>query len=452
MSELPFIKKHLKPKLPQFVDNEAHTDEVIEYTGEHADIYRVIDSWRRKPGEIINLNIPDRHMDVRELLNDTLRQTVIVSEISNQESIPDKKVSDMQSLKVVSVNMNAMGGNRSDLFYRLDKIEKDDNLYIKAVEMLENELRLRDFLKSRVGDTAIICMQDFPIYLLRFLGPEFNKLGFSYYANVFGSNGGEDIGSNDGHLASLVTLVNTNMFDGYQVKDSSMSITPHTQGTRRVRDDKEVKYAYGTHDAELKDWEANYGLEHESYETTHNAFQTLNLKFIIEGTDGSRIIEVGNGYFSPPSLMIERSRSIKDSLNNLSKLSSADANAITIFVADSNSYGTDTVGENPPMEALLGGSYYPNAILPAAVRRADIGEDRHINRVVRRAGFETSDDTSATIIKAGGMARLKVDRAAARMGNPDDMKTTVETAPVKTDFTDHHALFVEISSIARDAE
>lgn len=400
---------------------------VGEYNTAHGELYNIIDNLRTRPGESINLTIPEESVD----LSTTLTQTVVVGEVT-QEGGPTESITNLVQIKAITINMNALGGPRKDSFYRsvqLDSIYRDYDqklVFNNNIKQLKDNIRqLEDFLTRQ--DAAIICLQDMPIYLMRFIGPKLNSLGYSYYANVFGSNGG-----GEGALMANVTLINTNAFNGYTLESASLSITPHTQGTRRVVTTDALTYEYGSHQAELEDWEANYGVNSEDGDTTHNAFQTFNTKFRIRGTDGSRTLVVGNIYVSPPSLQVERAKSIKSSLANLTALKDREDD-IVLFMGDTNTYGVDTTAAPA---TRMGLSAHPVFTGISALSHADQRENKHSNKIAQQLGYVIPDNHAPTITKLGGIVGMQLDRVMAHAGSG----TSIEAAPVKVSFTDHHAL------------
>jgi len=265
---------------------------------------------------------------------------------------------------------------------------------------------------------------------MRFLGPELNKHGYSYYANVFGSNG-----SDDGAMIANVTIVNTNVLDGYSIESPELSITPNFQGTRKVKSaDGKVHYEHGLHVAELEDIATNYGKEPTNSDFVHNAFQTFNTKLTIRGVDGARNLVIGNTYVSPWSLMVERSQSIRASLSNLNKIKGE--NGIAILMGDTNTYGVDTTAKPP-----FGLPAHPYLTAPAALLRADKGEGEHMDKVAQRLGFVTSENDEPTIKK--GPVGMKLDRVMASVGDSTDVH--IEAHPVPVSFTDHRILRATIT-------
>ncbi len=368
------------------------------------ELLKWIEEQSNHPGELISLQ-PDTHAD----LSKTVKCPTIAGHIEKGGE-PTERIHDLKEISVVSINMNALGGSRMDRDYRSDNT------------LSENEQQFLAFLQKTDSSTSFVCLQDFPLYRLRVLGPKLQKMGFSYYANVVGINGQEP-----GHLAALVTLVNTSHFKGYVIPLPELSMTKHWQNMRKSSDGRKITYEQGTPEDEAVDWDVNYGKSHKN-EALRHAFQTFNTKLTIQGTDGEKVIAIGNLYMSPPSLQIERSRNVKYSLEHLSTLSGADG--VAILTGDFNVYGVDTTAKTP-----LHISAHPVLTGASAVLRRDLKEVTHIEKIAGRLGYAKSDlGRRPTITAAGGVVGMQLDHTMANVP-ADALQTTVERVP----FTDHKA-------------
>ncbi len=404
--------------------NDAETESNIRlksFEGVSAEILNWIENQNRHPGECIQLSPVDATVLDS---GDPLTAPTLSGHRETGTERPEKSCSDLTKITVLTVNVNAFGGTRQDRDYR-----SKENL-------LKNEQVFLDFLQSEVGQRqTLICLQDVPIYRLRVLGRHFHENGFAYYANVVGINGDEP-----GHIASLVTLLNTRALEGYTVPSPEFFMTKHYQNMRRRRDGK--GYESGNPQHEATDWDINYGPTHKN-EALRHAFGTFHARITVQGTDGERVITVGNIYMSPPSLQVERAKNIRASLTHLKELSEPDG--IAILAGDCNSYGVDTTHRK-----ILGMPVHPPVTAAGAILRTDIHENKHLEKIAKQAGFTPSDVShTPTLRAAGGLVGMKLDHIfvfvpSENLPSENLPPGNLTAGVVPVSFTDHDAVGVEV--------
>jgi hypothetical protein len=381
-------------------------DHVPESRKQDTPIGKIVSEWRQRGGELISLKTPENPTDFSsELLNPTVMSHM---EINRQ---PITQIGVLKELSVLSINLDALGRQRDD-----SKNRARDTLNIEEKQFL-------DFLRKDAKDADAICLQDFPIYRLRLLGREINTLGFSWYGNVNGINDNAP-----GHLTSQVTLFNARKFalKGFRVQTPALSLTPHFQGTHRVKvGEKGVEVRQGE-----PDWKEAYGPRFRPESVDHHATQTFNTTFEVEGVDGKRIVSIGNTYVAAPSFMVERSKSLRYVLQNEKKLA---GDGVAIVTGDMNTYGYDAA------QKQFGRHTYPVTTIASMAVSADAKEVAHIQKVGERLGFMKADlGNKHTILAPMNLAGMQLDHLFAAGVQ------SVTAQPVPVSFTDHEAVVSRI--------
>lgn len=352
-----------------------------------------------------------------EALDDDLRVTTIINHLPSGE--PTAPISNLRTMSIWSANLDALG-------------ERQDSVNRSNDRTTRTEEEFLSFLQTHPD--AMICLQDFPVYRLRVLGPRFARMGFSYYANVFGVDGPVPKNASKenpgGHLTALVTLVNqkSGALAGYKVDAPELFAVPHMQGTRKVvdRQERTVNYVQGE-----TPWKETYGLLGRRLSGPHT-HQTFVAKCKVHGTDGYKEIVVGNIYISPPSFMVERRESIMESLRAVDAL--ADNNGIPLVIGDTNQYGYDA-----PVQTLGISSYPTKAGVVGLLRQPNLAEVRSTRQAVERIGFTAAGlGDQPTIVKAG-IVGMQLDQVFGKK------ETKMRPDVLENDFTDHKVLRVEIS-------
>ncbi|MDO8522616.1 MAG: hypothetical protein Q7S08_05055 [bacterium] len=408
----PFHPSRPSPETPSAA-REREDNAKLETAVTQA-IKNTLIEWRKHPGKIVPLT---QWVGTKELGDDKLTVPTVVDHLSAVEQ-PKRSIEELNELSLISINMNALG-------------ERQDSVNRANVGTTPLEKQFLEFLTSREKDASIICLQDFPLYRLKVLGPQLHKMGFSYYANVCGVDG-----KAPGHLMALVTLVNTRSqaLDGYAIDMPELSITPHMQGSHKevkvVRTKDGEEHAVTTYPSGEPPFVEAYGSEARGWAGPHT-YQTLNAKFRVMGMDGhARTVVISNIYMSPASYMVERNRSVRTSLKNSKSL--AGKNGVAVFIGDMNTYGYDApraIGRNPV-------TYFPLTAGLSALEHFDLLEVKHMRNLASKLGFQKGDiGSEPTVTRAAGMVGMQLDHAFAR-----GVKEITANPPIPVTFTDHKAL------------
>jgi hypothetical protein len=400
----------IKPEKHRLRENDLNTKRM---EGWYGNLARAIEMVKHAPGVKMFLGKKDKEigfwtkdMDQKEVFlttGEAYREPVGVT--------PEKSVAEFRDLVTMTINVGRFGEG--------DKMVAD------------NKTAFINFVKQHfLKDGHVLCLQDFRIDRDRDVLEVLKDLGCDYYANTFGQ-----AKSKTGEYLALanVTIINRSKFNGYNLTQPELSITPNFQRAKIIENGK-PKYVNRE-----PFWNLNYSGEGDYLERNHFAFQALNTEFRLQGVDGELPIHIANLYNSPPSQIVDRIKSIIKSMKNIEVNS-----GFQVTIGDFNTYGIDSARKH------LGKPSFPlgigiNTAFGNLLERflgQEPGESKALaNRLKRYGVGQLSYLDGNTLHKGPGkILGLKLDHCVV----PAHLHTESEVIPVS--FTDHR---VRVDRITR---
>jgi len=379
------------------------------------DFRKIFDSFKKNPGikQQLSLDSLDSHLcnSKGEIVG--FHKPSAIAE-TNKESV--------DRITVTSVNLGGIGGYET--FYK----SQENN----PVPKLRSNLIVEFYkwLEINKDRSDIICIQDFPTIIRNgAIEPDFvskiSELGYELVLvpYVFHENKGINI---EFRAESVGVLINRNKLPRWTIEN--IDVIPHFQNQE-----------HGNLEGDYLNWNQYYNIDPKNINNLKesNPFWGQTMFVNLRSPKGI-LLEVGTFYLSPASSAIDRRRSLRNSIEEVSK-----KKGNHFICGDTNSYGVNIDTSKPLFERPLVRSFpfkialltIFGGILKNGLSKQNIKELLSIKRLCQRLGTNIALAPEYTLSK--GPIKWNLDLGVT---NTSVNKTSTE----KIKFTDHLAVSWDI--------